>query len=41
MKISPKVLMIVIYVVITFIAAATIQRNPDFLHKVDEFTKYI
>jgi uncharacterized membrane protein YdjX (TVP38/TMEM64 family) len=41
MKINGKVLLAVIYFVITFIAAASLQTNPQFVKAIDDFIKYI
>lgn len=41
MKINGKLLLAIIYFVITFIAAASIQTNPQFVKAIDDFIKYI
>lgn len=41
MKISGKVTLIVIYVVVTFIATASLQSNPVFQQALDEAIKYM
>jgi uncharacterized membrane protein YdjX (TVP38/TMEM64 family) len=41
MKINGKVLLTVIYFVVTFIAALSLQSNPQFLEAMDEYIKYI
>jgi hypothetical protein len=41
MKINGKVLLTVIYFIVTFIAALSLQSNPQFLEAMDEYIKYI
>lgn len=41
MKVNGKVLLTVIYFVVTFIAALSLQSNPRFLEAMDEYIKYI
>lgn len=41
MKISGKILLIIVYFVVTFIATASIQTNPQFQKAIDEYVKYI
>ena len=36
MKASPKVLLIFVYFIITFIGTATLQYNPQFFQKIQE-----